>query len=854
MAAPFRSRNSRSPHRAARPCLELLEPRLALSGSPTIAMVGDTLTVEGTPGPDRIRIMPTPLSGTFRVVFNGKVAGTFGPATKLNVDAGGGNDTVTVDPRATLPTQLDGGAGNDSIRGGSGPNFLNGGVGRNTLIGNPIRDTFDDDSGQNRLVFVKSLGTIQVGPSASGPALRGLSGPFTLRPLQVTGPAIVGAADLRDGRIVDLLRNDFNAGQTVAIANATTADADTLASLLGYEGRVALPDGVARADMITFRRIDQDGRTLFSTSVLLPTVGVSSRPARQRAGNRASNQAIRAFQANVFSTTPSIPAAPTITDPQSNLIQIAAGYQTNVFQPDQVGNYVQVVNMIYSARSFLNQADLYYVNQEVDYHNAVTVTKYPIPSVPNLYWVNLADNLPNLSLTSPKRAGLLTLQPGPQSNPGATTITSGVNYSLGGTVGYNVPQGFNVSSPLGLAITNSTTTTVPPIVITYQGGPAVHTETQWQYQINPHSDALPPQTITTYNQWIWEVPFNAYEANPTSFKFTTTAALDFVVWNGAFGDHSRFQVTAFHESSVPLPLGDTFQLGSPTVTGVSTPTVKPGDTFTIEGQSLYPSTVQAVLIGGVPLSADNFKPVSDTKIQVVAPNMLGSSLPVVVKTSQGLSNANITITIGGTSQFHVQAQPVAAVAGQAVASQPVATFTDSDPNAKTADFAAKIDWGDGSTSDGTITAAGPGAFNVLGTHTYVAAGNYTFNVQVTDPSGTKAAAAGTATVAAPDTGGPQNLVTQPVAAVAGQAFTNVTVATFADSVLGVNPADFTAAITWGDGTSTPSTTVTIAGSGTFNVLGTHTYVAAGTYPFSVQVTDNKGRKVTATGTATVSNA
>ncbi len=68
------SRNSRSPCRAARPHLESLEPRLALSASPRVAVVADTLMVKGTPGPDGIRIEPTRHTGTRRVVFDGKVA------------------------------------------------------------------------------------------------------------------------------------------------------------------------------------------------------------------------------------------------------------------------------------------------------------------------------------------------------------------------------------------------------------------------------------------------------------------------------------------------------------------------------------------------------------------------------------------------------------------------------------------------------------------------------------------------------------------------------------------------------------------------------------------------------------
>lgn len=78
-------------------------------------------------------------------------------------------------------------------------------------------------------------------------------------------------------------------------------------------------------------------------------------------------------------------------------------------------------------------------------------------------------------------------------------------------------------------------------------------------------------------------------------------------------------------------------------------------------------------------------------------------------------------------------------------------------------------------------------------------------------------------------------------------------ATFTDPDGNSVPSDFLAAIDRGDGISTPSTTVTQPGPGPFDVLGTHTYRAAGTYTFSVQFIDTKSCKETTTGTGTVSS-
>ncbi len=76
----------------------------------------------------------------------------------------------------------------------------------------------------------------------------------------------------------------------------------------------------------------------------------------------------------------------------------------------------------------------------------------------------------------------------------------------------------------------------------------------------------------------------------------------------------------------------------------------------------------------------------------------------------------------------------------------VATFTDANPNATAAEFAATILWGDGATSAGTITANADGSFAVSGDHTYTEAGCYPVTVTVLDQGGSAAAAYGVAQV------------------------------------------------------------------------------------------------------------
>jgi hypothetical protein len=79
-------------------------------------------------------------------------------------------------------------------------------------------------------------------------------------------------------------------------------------------------------------------------------------------------------------------------------------------------------------------------------------------------------------------------------------------------------------------------------------------------------------------------------------------------------------------------------------------------------------------------------------------------------------------------------------------SDPVATFTDANPDGTASDFSATINWGDGTTSPGTVS--GPGTFTVSGTHTYTAGGTYAVTVSIVDSGGATATVFDAAAVSA----------------------------------------------------------------------------------------------------------
>jgi hypothetical protein len=227
------------------------------------------------------------------------------------------------------------------------------------------------------------------------------------------------------------------------------------------------------------------------------------------------------------------------------------------------------------------------------------------------------------------------------------------------------------------------------------------------------------------------------------------------------------------------------------------------------------------------------------------------SFPVVVTLSDdapGTATAKVTSTAQVAAGLAVTANGFSTPEAAAF-NGTVATFSDSDPSKTPASFTASIDWGDGSSSAGTVS-GGPGSFTVTGQHTYADEGAFTFTVTVTEigPGGATASSSATATVTEADmlAGSPATFTPQ-----ASLPFTG-TVATFTDTDTANVPGDFTATIDWGDGVTTAGTVS--GGGGTFTVSGTHTYASSGSFPVIVTLTEDAPGTATATVTSTANVA
>jgi len=220
------------------------------------------------------------------------------------------------------------------------------------------------------------------------------------------------------------------------------------------------------------------------------------------------------------------------------------------------------------------------------------------------------------------------------------------------------------------------------------------------------------------------------------------------------------------------------------------------------------------------------------------------SVPAVTATatsSATVSDAN-TLTAVGTS---IAATATATFTGT------VATFTDSFTGASAAVFTATINWGDGSSSTGTVTGSA-GAFTVSGSHVYSAVGTDSVSVSVSDvsPGTATATASSTAQVAA----SPLSATAVNVNVTQGLSASSVVVATFSDANTSDTAAQFTATIDWGDGTTADSTGTVTGGNGSFTVTGNHTYADPGHENLTVTVLDSAGPSTTVNPTAVIGSA
>jgi hypothetical protein len=209
-----------------------------------------------------------------------------------------------------------------------------------------------------------------------------------------------------------------------------------------------------------------------------------------------------------------------------------------------------------------------------------------------------------------------------------------------------------------------------------------------------------------------------------------------------------------------------------------------------------------------------------------------SATPVMIEGLEDRRMMSVTVTTS----------PIDVVEGKNT-KEPVATFVSSDPAPQDrANYAAFINWGDGTTSAGRVKAdeKHPGDYIVMGHHRYAEAGNFNVTVSVHDfVDSTDSQNGGSATVI----DAPLKASSKHVASTAGTAFTKM-LASFHDENHLSTASDFTAMVDWGDGSAPEAATIVANGDGSFRVVGTHAYATVGSYVMTITITDTEGSSIT----------
>jgi predicted enzyme related to lactoylglutathione lyase len=384
----------------------------------------------------------------------------------------------------------------------------------------------------------------------------------------------------------------------------------------------------------------------------------------------------------------------------------------------------------------------------------------------------------------------------------------------------------------------------------------------------------PAVTMSTAN-----LAANATQIVIAGFGFDPTAANNSVVFNdSAVGSVTTASATSLTVtfSTKPTSAGsltavvttDNVSSGNPVQVATVTPVVTSSTAFIL-------TTGATVTINGFGFDSANAN--NSVAFNLGAAGNVTTSSPtqlvVTFTTKPTVGNLTAVVTANGVSSgpavqvatvidLTVTPTAVSATEGSPFSGQ-VATFTEGGNTNPTSDYTATIHWGDaaGSATDtaGNITQPGGSGTPYVVTatttpHTYAEEGSYTFTVTITNTTANASVSNnGTANVA--DAALTAGALTPP-SATEGQSTGSVVLFHFTDADPNGTISDYTATVTWGDGTTetsvaNPATVQVVAHTGGgFDVLGSHTYAEElSGQTFSVSVSDVGGASTSASNSA-----
>ena len=131
--------------------IESLERRTMMAAD----LLNGTLSVVGTNGNDNIQVQVAvggAHAGELQVDLNGQQSFfTVAQVNSIRISGLAGNDQITVNDNVSIATVINGGKGNDTIKGGSGIDTIHGDAGNDTIDGSDGNDAIYGDKGNDSI-------------------------------------------------------------------------------------------------------------------------------------------------------------------------------------------------------------------------------------------------------------------------------------------------------------------------------------------------------------------------------------------------------------------------------------------------------------------------------------------------------------------------------------------------------------------------------------------------------------------------------------------------------------------------------------------------------------------------------
>jgi hypothetical protein len=407
---------------------------------------------------------------------------------------------------------------------------------------------------------------------------------------------VIGPADLNNPDAIAVLREAYQVGKTVAIADGSADDIRRFHRLLraGQEPNCTPLEGSSTVELYGLQRSVTRTPPEDSSYCLLSLNGRD--PAADRRWLR-----------DRFGPTPPQPlnsqAAPA-DDSTEFLTDLADNTHCSFkYSPSGLGS-VEFDLYTYAMRDFTDTGCGSCADPGADYY-LVEANAAFTPTVAGASF-DVDIRKPIEATTSQPLSDVVGLE---FSDP-ATETSFVQEYTNSSTTTVNASVGLNKGGPnvtAGETVTTNQSQTVKVPATTIANNSFTPTaEPSWLFkpQSLPINESFQPTTT-----WVWFVPQDAYPSGGTSGQIAFSSGANIFT--------STTNSDVYQTCNVPYPFS-AWTVSPPQLSSLDKTSVSiAGGQFTITGQYLYPGSVSAVLIGGTPVPlATNVDLVNDTTIKV----------------------------------------------------------------------------------------------------------------------------------------------------------------------------------------------------------------------------------------------